>query len=186
MKIIVLPLLLISFLCSGAQDRELFSYINSYRTAHGLKELVWSSEMLTIAGEVCGIMSETDSLQHSGANTYEVALMGNSLPNTPEDKEKFSEFTKHYFNVEYKNIKGLNYGELTTFNKMFMLYLWSSSDAHQKIILNKRVKTGACDSKIKGVFIYIDNCIEVLNNTYCFDGIASHYAIDYNATLTIR
>ena len=186
MKIIITILFLFSFIYSEAQDRELFKYINDYRLANDLKELVWSNDMLTIAGKVCGAISDTDSLQHSGTNTYEVALMGNSLPNTPEDKTKFNNFTKLYFNIEYNNIEGLTHEELVTFNKMFMLYLWSVSDIHRKIILDKRVKTGACDSQIKGAFIYIDNCIEIQGKPYYFNKIIPHYTIDYNATLTIR
>lgn len=178
-RILTVILLIISFSLSAqtALDIMLFNKINSYRVSNGVSEIIWDSNVFKAANH------------HS---KYLKLLNKDSLKTIITHYERVDvDSLDEIFDIEgrlnhYSNIKDKLYGENITgvikkesFPEESLVEIifnnWKNSKQHNKILLNKDAKYGACS-----MVIFVNDFNTTLDsNTIrlkkCFATLDLHY-----------
>lgn len=166
-----------------AQDNALLTYVNAYRTANGVSELKWNSDLHDISMTNNQAMVASDSLMHSGSNTYECAFKGKVLNATQKELSGFKVFIKKYFDVDYSEPQ--NQCELVDYLLMNIVYEWHLSSNHRKVMLTDDAVIGSTSIYI-GEFTYKPNYKMIGGKKVTFGKFISHWEGKYFATLNLN
>ncbi len=184
-KILITILILISLTTIG-QDKQLFNYINEYRVVNNKKQLKWSDKLVKISIGQNNKNIKDKSLSHSQHNSYENCLMGVNIASSRIEQKDFIKFTKKYFNYKYDVHSDITKEELLNLTKMYMVYLWHTSPKHKDNLLRVGVEYCSAESYIADNFDFFDGSFKVNGKIYTYRKIATHYSVDYYATMNLR
>lgn len=170
---------------SVGQNTSLMRYINEYRVANGKTSVTLNDELTNISISQAKVIVDTDSLSHSGGDTYECVTRSKSIAPTPNKKADFEKFLKKNFDMDYEDPESANF-DVEKFAALYVVFLFSNSPKHNAIMLSDDVTKG-------GVALHLDDVINFKSNkrviggkTYTFDKIVSHVEVNFVGVLNLR
>lgn len=168
-------------LSASAQDIELMSIINAYRIHNNKPVLYWSKDMADIAVDQTKFIILRDSLTHSHL-APEIATMGTTLPATQENKNKFAEFLKSTFNIEY--VEPTNDSDVVKMVKLYVIYMFDKSPKHKAILLGDYKYVGF-DLEIKNIK-HKPNTVTIGGKTIILKKFADYYEVKFYSVIDFK
>lgn len=181
MKKLLLIFCTLSTLTSYSQDFEMLNFINIYRAKNGCESLIHSEDLQKIAKDQNSENILFDSVSHSH-KASEIALKGCSLPATKESKQNFNNFLQKFFKIDYLEPK--TESEVSTYIKLYSIYLFSTSKSHNKILLGEYNYVGF-DVSIKNI-TNKSNTIKIGDKTYKISKFINHYKANFYVVVTFK
>lgn len=164
-----------------AQDVEMLTFVNQYRTFNGKQPFVWSSELAEVSKNQTNTIVNQDSLSHSHI-TSEIATMGKSLPSTVDLKAKFVEFIKTVFDIDY--VEPENDSAVVTYVKLYSIFMFDQSPKHKAILLGDHKYIGfdvvACNIAHKS------NTVTIGGKTVEYKKFVSHYEVNFCVVMNFK
>tara|TARA_R110000803_G_scaffold180212_1_gene242627 strand:+ start:106 stop:678 length:573 start_codon:yes stop_codon:yes gene_type:complete len=170
MRNLINILVLFVTLTTFGQDVELFDYINVYRTKNGVGVIKWDSTLCDKSVSHVNTLNESISgdtvrVFHSDGFSWEnVVHVGGMGANIKDDNKNFNIFLSKYYDVEEYDPNTVDTTKVESYIKLYMVYSWSKSQGHNKVMLMKSHKKGGCDTSIKDVH-FVDNKVTLFGVT---------------------
>jgi uncharacterized protein YkwD len=181
MKRLLTFTLLILSLTALAQDIELMNNINTYRAYNNKPVLSWSKDAADIAKGQTSVIISQDSLSHSHL-APEIATMGTTLPATQDSKDKFAEFLKSTFNIDYVDPK--NDSDVIKMVKLYVIYMFDKSPKHKAILLGEYKYVGF-DLVIKDIK-HKPNTLTINGKTIVFKNFSDYYKVMFYSVFDFK
>ena len=181
MKRLLTFALLILSLASSAQDIELMNLINAYRIHNHKPILYWSKDAADIAVNQTKLIILQDSLSHSHL-APEIATMGTTLPATQDSKNKFAEFLKSTFDINY--VEPNNDSDVIKMVKLYVVYMFDNSPKHKAILLGEYKYIGF-DLVIKDIK-HKPNTITINGKTITLKKFADYYEVKFYSVFDFK
>lgn len=181
-KFITFILIFVSIFTFG-QDREMFDYINTYRVKNGVKKIKWSNDLYEISKTHNDSIVSKDSLYHSGTDTYENCAGSSKWTTsiTPSRLKDFNKFINKYYGLTF-DPKSTT--DVDKFIKLSVIYAWTISVNHNKIMLKKDLKWGSIETHISDV-TFVDNVVVKYGKTIKFSNISPYYKVKVYTTFNM-
>lgn len=181
MKRLFTFVLLILSLASSAQDIKLMNLINAYRIHNHKPILYWSKDAADIAVNQTKLIILQDSLSHSHL-APEIATMGTTLPATQDSKNKFAEFLKSTFDINY--VEPNNDSDVIKMVKLYVVYMFDNSPKHKAILLGEYKYIGF-DLVIKDIK-HKPNTLTINGKTILFKNFFDYYKVKFYSVFDFK
>jgi hypothetical protein len=134
--------------CGDKINKLTFEYINTYRTYNGVTKIKWDKSLSKISAtntnKLISLNKNGSGLTLSHSNTkgnYENCMGFIMNKKVGVGSPEFYSFVKEIFNIDKKDI------DYNMFIALFSVYTWSTSESHNKNMLNKNHKSGSVNIK---------------------------------------
>jgi hypothetical protein len=112
----------------------------------------------------------------------EIATMGTTLPATQDSKDKFAEFLKSTFNIDYVDPK--NDSDVIKMVKLYVIYMFDKSPKHKAILLGEYKYVGF-DLVIKDIK-HKPNTLTINGKTIVFKNFSDYYKVMFYSVFDFK